>query len=157
MVQITIEYMILTPVFIMLIFLLPLFANSVMTNYVNSRQSLELQNVANHLGSTLQQVYFSINHETVGAGTVSSNLEIPPLLEGYAYTVNGTARTASDSGSIIVDLKLKLMGSGATMNGSVTLDKNANWVNSFFWSNSPTASISATKFSNNTIQVSIKP
>jgi hypothetical protein len=157
MVQVTIEYMILTPVFILLIFLLPFFANSVMSNYVDSRQNLELQNVANHLGSTIQQVYFSLNHETIGAGTVSSNMEIPPLLEGYAYTVNGTSRVASDSGSIVVVFRLMLMGSGATTNASVTLDKNAVWVNSFFWSNSATASISATKFSNNTIQVSIKP
>jgi hypothetical protein len=157
MVQITIEYMILTPVFILLIFLLPLFASSVMNNYVDSRQNLELQNVANHLGSTIQQVYFSLNHETVGAGTISSNMQIPPLLEGYTYTVNATSRIASGSGPIIVDFKLILMGSGATTNASVTLDKNAVWVNSYFWSNSATASISAIKFSNNTIQVSIKP
>ena len=50
MVQITIEYMILTPVLIMLIFLLPFTANAAMATYVNSRQTLGLQKVASHFG-----------------------------------------------------------------------------------------------------------
>jgi hypothetical protein len=157
MVQITIEYMILTPVLIMLIFLLPFVANAAMNTYSNSRQTLELQTVASHLGSTLQQVYFSLNHDSVSAGTITSNMEITPLLETYTYTVNCTSRMALDSGALIVDLKLMLSGSGATTNTSVTLGKNAAWTNSFFWSNSATACIVATKLSNNTIQLSIKP
>ncbi len=157
MVQITIEYMILTPVLIMLIFLLPFMANALMQPYVSSRQTLELQNVASHLGSTIQQVYFSLNHDTVDAGNVSSNMDIPPLIETYSYTVNCTSRVALDSGALIVDLKVKLSGSGATSNSSVTLGKNAVWTNSFFWSNSATACIMASKLSNDTIRLSIKP
>ena len=157
MVNITIEYMILTPVLIMLIFLLPFTANAIMNPYVNSRQTLGLQNVASHLGSNIQQIYFSINHDTVSAGTISSNTALSPLLEGFTYTVNATSRKAIDSGATIVDLKLKLSGSGATTNTSITLGKNVNWANSFFWSNSPTASIIAIKLSNNTIQITIKP
>ena len=157
MVQITIEYMILTPVLILLIFLLPILANTMMSPYVSSRQTLELQNVASHLGSTIQQVYFSLNHDAVAAGNVSSNMEIPPLLETQTYTINCTSRVALDSGALIVDLKVKLSGSGATGNSSVTLGKNAIWTNSFFWSNSATACIMATKLANNTIRLSIKP
>jgi hypothetical protein len=157
MVQITIEYMILTPVLIMLIFLLPFSVSAMMNTYVNSRQTIELQNAASHLGSTIQQIYFSLNHDTVSAGNISSNIEIPPLLETYSYTINCTSRLALDSGSLIIDMKLKLSGSGATTNSSITLGKNVVWNDSFFWSNSPTACITATKLLNNTIQLSIKP
>jgi hypothetical protein len=157
MVQITIEYMILTPVLIMLIFLLPFTANAAMNTYVNSRQTLELQKVAGHLGSAIQQVYFSLNHGTIAAGTISSDTEVPPLLEGYRFTLNCTSRLALESGATIVDLKLKLSGSGATINTSVTLGQNVEWADSYFWSDSPTACITATKYSNNTIKLSIKP
>ena len=156
MVQITIEYMILTPVLIMLIFLLPFTANAIMDTYASSRQTLGLQKVASHLGSAIQQVYFSLNHETVAAGTISSATEIPPLLEGNAFTINCTSRSAVESGATIVDLKLKLSGSGATTNASVTLGENVEWTNSFFWSDSTTAYINATKV-DNTIKILIKP
>jgi hypothetical protein len=156
MVNITIEYMILTPVLIMLIFLLPLVANATMSNYSNSRQVLGLQNVASHLGSTLQQVYFSLNHSSVSDGTVSFGTGIPPFIEGYTYTVNTTSTTALSSGATIVNLSLKLSGSGVTTNTNVTLGPNVSWNNSYFWSNSAKATIVATKVSGE-IQISISP
>jgi hypothetical protein len=157
MVQITIEYMILTPVLILLIFLLPFMASSIMSTYSNSRQTLELQNIAGHLGSTIQQVYFSLNHDSVSAGTVSFNMGLPPLLEGRAYVVNTTSSTALASGATVINLSVKLSG-GITTNTSVTLGPNVSWGNSYFWSNSLTACIVATKLSNNnTIQISIIP
>jgi hypothetical protein len=155
MVSSTIEYMILTPVLILLIFLLPFMANGAMNYYSNGRQELELKTTASHLGSTIQQVYFSLNHDSVSTGpTITSNLEIPPLIETSTYTVNCTSRTAVGSGALIVDLKLKLSGSGVTAISSVTLGQNAVWTNSYFWSNSVSAHILATK-SGNTIQLSI--
>ncbi len=159
MVQVTIEYMILTPVLIMLIFLLPFTANAAMNTYVSSRQTLELQKVAGHLGSAIQQVYFSLNHETVAAGTISSDTGVPPLLEGYKFTLNCTSRLAVESGATVVDIKLKLSGSGATTITSVTLGQNVEWTDSYFWSDSTTASITATKNPdpNIPIQLSIKP
>jgi hypothetical protein len=157
MVQITIEYMILTPVLIALIFLLPLTANAVMGTYVSSRQTLELQKIGGHLGSAIQQVYYSLNHQTVAEGTISSVTGIPPLLESNSFTVNCTSRMTTDSGARIVDLQLRLSGSGATTSTSVTLGKNVEWDNSYFWSDSTTAYISATKYLNDTIRLSILP
>ena len=156
MVQITIEYMILTPALILMIFLLPFTANAIMNTHVESRQKLELQNVASNLASTIQQIYFSLNHESVAAGSISANLEIPPLLESRSYLVNGTSRTALDTGATIVDLTLRFAG-GAINNASVTLGKNAQWGNSSFRSDSLTSYMNATKLSNNTIQISFMP
>lgn len=123
MVQITIEYMILTPVLIALIFLMPLTAHAMMDSYVSSRQTLELQKVAGHLGSAIQQVYFSLNHDTISAGTIYSDTELPPLVEGYKFNANCTSRLATESGAEIVDITIKLSGSGATGSASVTLGK----------------------------------
>ena len=155
MVQVAIEYMILTPVLILLIFLLPLTANAVVNSYANSRQTSELKDISSHLGSTIQQVYFSLNHETIPPSTVSFNTGIPPLLEGYKYTVNGTSRADPISGATIVNFQLRLDGSGVTTNSSITLGPNVVWINSFFFSNSASAYISATKSSNSTIQIRI--
>jgi hypothetical protein len=156
MVQITIEYMILTPVLILLIFLLPFTANAIMNTYVESRQNVELEKVAADLASSIQQVYFSLNTKTLASnGSITSNLRIPPKLEGLTYTVNGTSRIALDSNATIVDLTLKLAG-GAIDNASVTLGRNAHWDNSGFLSNSATAHISAT-IQDNAIHISFKP
>jgi type II secretory pathway pseudopilin PulG len=155
MVQITIEYMILTPVLIMLIFLLPFVASSIMGTYSNSRQTLELQSIAGHLGSTIQQVYFSLNHDSIPVGIVTVNTGIPPLLEGYTYSVNATSKTATASGATVVNFVLKLSGSGISTNASVTLGQGVTWVDSYFWSNSVNATIVANKLSINNIQISI--
>ena len=156
MVQITIEYMILTPVLILLIFLLPFTAHEAMDGYVSSRQNLEIQKVAGHLGSGLQQVYFSLIHDTVAAGTIYSDTQVPPLIEGYEYNINCTSRLALDSGATIVDISIKLSGSGTTASTSVTLGKNVEWSDSFFRSDSTTATIVATKLDGQ-IQMSINP
>jgi len=155
MVQVAIEYMILTPVLILLIFLLPLTASAVVNSYANSRQISELKDVSSHLGSTIEQAYFSLNHDSISPSTVTFNLGIPPLLEGYSYTINATSRVAPISGDVIVDFNLRLSGSGVTTNSSVTLGQNVAWINSFFFSNSASAYISATKLANSTIQIRI--
>jgi type II secretory pathway pseudopilin PulG len=155
MVNITIEYMILTPVLILLIFLLPFTANAIMNTYVESRQNLELQKVAANLASSIQQVYFSLNTKTLASGSINASLGIPPLLEGLTYKVNGTSRIDLDSNATIVDLNLRLAG-GSMDNVSVTLGKNAHWDNSGFLSNSATAYLSAT-IQDNVIHISFKP
>jgi len=66
--HVTIEYMIMLPILILQIFLFPLTANWLMNIWVDSRRTLALQDVAGHLGSTIQQLYFSLNHETISNG-----------------------------------------------------------------------------------------
>lgn len=154
MVQVTIEYMIMIPLLIMQIFLLPYAAGLIMNNWVTSRQTLELQDAASHLGSSMQQIYFSLNHDTITAGTVTDKLEIPPLIEGIAYTGNGTLVNATNSGVKVLDLTLKFNGTIISTTTPVTLGQNVAWQNSNFTSNSPTACIIATKYANGTIQFS---
>lgn len=154
--QITIEYMIMIPILIMQIFLFPLTAGWIMSTWVDSRQTLALQETASHLGSSIQQVYSALNHESISTGTVTNRLEVPPFIEGYAYTGNATLRALdpAPNSSQVLDITLRFMGGRIESTTSVTLGQNVVWQNSTFMSNSTYASIIAEKMSNGTILLS---
>jgi len=141
----------------MQIFLFPLTAGWIMSTWVDSRQTLALQETASHLGSSIQQVYSALNHESISTGTVTNRLEVPPFIEGYAYTGNATLRTTLEpelNSSKVLDITLRLMGSRIETMTSVTLGQNVAWQNSTFMSNSTYASIIAQKMPNSTILLS---
>ena len=127
-----------------------------MTIWVDSRQTLALQETASHLGSSIQQMYSALNHGSISAGTVTNRLEVPPFIEGFAYTGNATLRKLdpAPNSSKVLDVTLRLMGSSLEVSTSVTLGQNVAWQNSIFMSNSTYASIIAEKQSNGTIRLS---
>ena len=150
--QITIEYMIMIPILILQIFLFPLTAGWIMTTWTDSRQTLALQETASHLGSSLHQVYSALNHDSISEGIVTNRLEVPPFIEGYAYTGNATLRTTlAQNSSKVLDITLRLRGASIVAYTSVTLGQNVEWQNSTFMSNSTSASIIANKQPNGTI------
>lgn len=153
--HITIEYVIMVPVLILQIFLFPLTAGWLMNIWVDSRKSLALQEAASHLGSTIQQIYFSLNHETIGAGTVTQKTNIPTFIENHVYTGNATLRTLSqsDNSSKVLDITLRIQDTGFSVTTRVILGNNVVWQNSTFVSNSVNAGIRATKFANGTISL----
>ena len=97
MTHITIEYVIMVPMLILQIFLFPLTASWLMNIWVDSRRTLALQDAASHLGSTIQQLYFALNHETISAGTATYSPGLPPFIEDYNYIGNATLRKVSGS------------------------------------------------------------
>jgi hypothetical protein len=146
--------MIMIPILILQIFLFPLTAGWIMTTWVDSRQTLALQEAASHLGSSVHQVYSALNHESISAGTVTNRLEIPPFIESYAYTGNATLRALgpAPNSSQVLDITLRFMGSHIEATTSVTLGSNVAWdQNSAFMSNSTDASLIAEKMLNGTI------
>jgi hypothetical protein len=153
-VQVTIEYMIMIPILIMQIFLFPLTASWLMNIWVDSRRTLTLQDAASHLGSTIQQLYFALNHETISVGTATYSPGLPPFIENYHYNGNATLRTVLDptlNSSKVLELVLKLVTTGTKVTTSVILGPNALWKESTFISNSTNACVSAEKLSNGTI------
>jgi hypothetical protein len=154
LVQITIEYMIMIPILIMQIFLFPLTAGWIMNTWVDSRQTLALQETASHLGSSVHQMYSALNHESISAGTVTNRLEVPPFIEGYAYTGNASLRASAPNSSQVLDITLRFMGGHIEATTSVTLGQNVAWQNSTFMSNSTDASLIAEKMPNGTILLS---
>ena len=152
--HITIEYVIMIPILLMQIFLFPLAASWLMNIWVDSRRNLALQDATSHLGSTIQQLYFSLNHETISAGTATCKPEIPPFIEDRHYEGYSVLKNISDSqngSSRILELTLILARTPNQVTSSVTLGPNVIWKESTFMSNSTEACVSAQKFPNGTI------
>jgi hypothetical protein len=129
-----------------------------MSNWTDSRRGLALDESASTLGSSIQQLYSSLNHTAIKAGNVVNTLSLPAFLEGYSYTAEGTLRSVSDTGessSKILELTLSFQGLQVSTTTTVTLGESAEWVaGSIFESNSTNPGISAQKFANDTIKLS---
>jgi hypothetical protein len=140
---------------ILQIFLFPLTASWLMNIWVDSRRTLALQDAASHLGSTIQQLYFSLNHETISAGTATYSPGLPPFIEDYNYIGNATLRTvsASANSSKVLSITLTLAKTKIIVTTLVILGSNVLWRPSVFVSNSTSAIVSAEKLSNGTIRL----
>ncbi|MEM3700793.1 MAG: hypothetical protein QXL57_08040 [Candidatus Bathyarchaeia archaeon] len=155
--HVTIEYVIMVPVLILQIFLFPLTASWLMNIWIDSRRTLALQEAASHLGSSIQQVYFALNHDSISAGTITQKADVPPFIENYPYVGNATLKTVLDpalNSSKVLEITLKLRTVGITVKTSVILGQNVTWRESLFISNSTNACIKAEKFVNGTICLS---
>jgi hypothetical protein len=154
MVHVTIEYMIMIPVMILQIFLFPIVANVLMNTWVDQRRTLVLQEVTGSLGSTIQQLYSSLNHYTVPSGNVTYSPGLPPFIENLFYTGKVTLLTGSASTSnstIILELMTNLVSTSDSATTTMVLGSNVLWQPSTFVSNSASASVNAEKFLNGTI------
>jgi len=156
MARVAIEYVIMIPILILQITVFPLAANTMISSWTNERRQVALQEVSNHLGSTIQQLYFSLNQEEISAGTVIQASTLPPMIEQYTYTAVGELGSSldpddPDSARVMV-LTLSLAGNTAT--AYVTLGPNVSWEGGTFQSNSPTAAIKVDKASDGTLQFS---
>jgi hypothetical protein len=147
--HITIEYMIMIPVLIMQIFLFPLTATVIMDNWADSRVTIELQATAGHMGSSIQQLYYTMNHESVFNSSMKITLDVPPLIEGRAYTTTLSHVTHLDTSYQIMNVTLKLIGTKDQVSTLVTLGSNIDWQeNLAFNSTSHNLSLVANKTAN---------
>ena len=155
MAHVTIEYVIMLPLLVLQIFLFPLTASWLMDIWVNSRDSLALKDCASHLGSTMLQLYSTLNHATVSAGTVTYTPELPPFIENHPYT--GTANLSSSgtdpNASKILTITLTLSITQIAADATVTLGPNVSWQSSTFISNSTDAIVTAQKRADGTISL----
>jgi hypothetical protein len=135
----------MVPLLILQIFLFPFAASVVMNSWVDSRRTLALQETASHLGSSIQQTYLSLNYTAIPA----ANVDVPPFIEGYAYTGTATLRTVTEpaSGSKVLELTLTFKGVEISTTATVTLGQNVEWREGYstFMSNSTSACLRAEK------------
>jgi hypothetical protein len=153
MAQVSIEYMIMIPVLILQIFLFPLVASTIMNTWVDSRRTIALQEVASHLSSSLQQIYSSLDHQTISTVRVTNNLDLPPYIEDYSYRGSATLRTIGSNGSRVLELNLSYVGVSVSTTALATFGAKMEWMNSTFLSNSTSANIIAEKQENGTIRM----
>lgn len=151
MAHITIEYMIMIPVLILQIFLFPIVAGVIMDGYTDSRRTLELQETAGHLGSTIQQLYYTINHATMN-GSLKFSLNIPETIEQYPYTVTLRNVTDRDTSYSVMNITLSFINIEGFSSTLVTLGNNVEWQDNLsFNSNTPNLYLSANKTAENIV------
>lgn len=125
--HVTIEYMIMIPVLIAQIFLFPFLATAIMDTWADSSSTLELQETAAYIGSSIQQLYFTMNQESMTNGAVKINLAIPPSIEGHVYTTTLRHMTHLDTSYEVMNVTLILVGTKAHASTLVTLGQNVDW------------------------------
>jgi len=151
--HITIEYVIMIPLLFAQILVFP-FAASIMTSsWADARREVALQDAANHLASTIQQLYLSVNREEISAGNITQASTLPPTIESYYYTATGNLSAPLDS-SRVLTLTLRLEKGGDTVTAAALLGPNAEWDGGTFRSDSPNASIKVEKKPDDTIHFS---
>ena len=149
MAHITIEYMIMIPVLIMQIFLFPIAASVIMNTWGDSTTTIQLQTTAGHMGSSIQQLYYTMNHGSMSDGSMKISLDVPPIINGRAYTTTLSHVTHLDTSYQIMNVTLKIIGTKVQTSTLVTLGQNVNWnENLAFNSTSHNLSLIATKTAN---------
>jgi len=151
--NVTMEYVIMVPILLMQVILIPMATGWMMDVWVDRRRETALQDVASHVGSTVQQLYLSLNREEAGAGTVTQASNVPQFIESIPYVIDASDRRVENS--TIIDLHLALMGTSITATTHVTLGSNVLLgTQRTFISNSTSACIKVEKFSNGTLSFS---
>jgi hypothetical protein len=120
-----------------------------MDNWTDSRITVELQATAGHLGSSIQQLYYTINHGSMSDGSMKITLDLPPLIEGRAYTTTLSHVTHLDTSYQVMNVTLKFIGTKDQASSLVTLGLNVDWQeNLAFNSTSNSLSLVANKTAN---------
>ena len=148
----TMEYAIMVPILLVQVILMPMAAGWMVEIWVKRRRETALQDVASHIGSTIQQLYFSLNREEIAASITTQASNVPPFIETIPYTITGSDRKVENS--TIIDFHLALAGTASTATTRVTLGPNVSWNDSTFVSNSTNACIKVEKASNGTLSFS---
>lgn len=116
-----------------------------------------LQDIASNMGSTIQQMYFALDHNTtIPAGATTDQFELPPYLDGYFYTANAELQpsTAATNPSQVLQITVRLATTSLEVTSQVLLGSNAQWDSAItFMSNSTMAGAYADKFGNGTISM----
>jgi hypothetical protein len=149
--SVTIEYVILIPLLFTQVIVFPLVASTVASNWQDSQREVELQDAANHLASTIQQLYLTLNRDEILECTVTQDSPVPVTVGSYPY--NARLNPPDGSSSILkVTLTLDEVGNEAT--ASAVLGPDATWTESILRSTSTDAEIRVQKFSNGTVAFS---
>jgi hypothetical protein len=146
MAHITIEYMIMIPVMIMQIFLFPFAATVIMNTWVDQHRSLQLQEIAGHLASSVQQMYFTMNRASDGSGCLTSILDTPSRIDNHFYNITLQDISNPSSSAKVMKITLNLIGANGESSSLITLGSNAAWQDGATYRSNVT-SVSATESS----------
>lgn len=157
--NVAIEQVIMIPILLLQIILFPFAANMMTTSWADSRRQVALQDAANYLGSTIQQLYLSISEGEIKAGNVTKALNLPPTIESSPYSAVGSLGPPldpddPDDSARVLTLSLTLQGTGNTATATITLGPDVRWIGGTFQSSSQDASIKVQKDSDGILHFS---
>jgi len=152
--SVTIEYVILIPLLFTQVIVFPFVASTITSNWQNSQRDVELQDTANHLASTIQQLYLTINRDEVLECTVTQSSPVPITVGSYPYNATGSLSSLSANSTRILSVTLTLDEVGNTATAAAVLGPNVSWTDSTLRSTSTDAYIKVQKFSNGTLAFS---
>jgi hypothetical protein len=144
------------PILILQIFLFPVVVDYSMNVWVGSRRTLLLQDAASNMGSSIQQMYFALNHPTTPTGKTFRQFKLPAYIEGYFYRAKATLQSSgtATTSSQILNVTVELVTTKYEVTSSVLLGSNAQWdIPTTFVSNSTNANVYAEKLQNGTIKL----
>lgn len=135
--NVTIEYVILIPLLFTQVIVFPYVASTITSNWQESQRDTTLKGAADHLASTIQQLYLTVNREEILTGTITHTLRIPATIDSYPYTATGSLSNPSGPESTrILTVTLMLDEAGNTATSSAVLGDNVDWTDSTLRSNS---------------------
>ena len=152
--SVTIEYVILIPLLFTQVLVFPFVASTITSNWQDSQRDVELQDAANHLASTIQQLYLTINRDEVLECTVTQASPVPRTVGSYPYDATGSLSSLSANSTRFLSVTLTLDEVGNTATAAAVLGPNVSWTDSSLRSTSTDAYIKVQKFSNGTIDFS---
>jgi hypothetical protein len=152
--SVTIEYVILIPLLFTQVIVFPLVASTITSNWQDKQRDIELQDAANHLASTIQQLYLIMNRDEVLECTVTKTSPVPVTVCSYPYDAAGSLSYLSENSTRILSVTLTLDDVGNTATGAAMLGPNVTWTDSTLRSTSAAAYIKVQKFSNGTLDFS---
>ena len=148
----------MTPLLVIQIVLFPFIAGTMASYWENATVEVALQEAASQMGSTIEQLYLSLNRNEVSTGTITQTSTFPTEIASHPYTAKGSLLPSSEpnSGNILL-LNLTLQDVGITIISRTPLGSNALWdEESVFYSSSPNPSIKIQKFENGTLLFSFE-
>lgn len=153
--NVTIEYVIMIPLLFTQVIVFPFVASTMTSNWQNSQRNVELQDTADHLASTIQQLYLTINSQDVLTGTVTQASTLPITVASYPYTATASLNNPPDPNATkILTVTLTMDEVGNTVSADAVLGPNVQWTESTFRSTSSDASIIIQKFSDGALSFS---
>ena len=152
--SVTIEYVILIPLLFTQLIVFPFVASTITSNWQDSQRDIELQDAANHLASTIQQLYLTINRDEFLECTVRQVSPVPVTVGSYPYNATGSLSSLSENSTRILSVTLTLDDVENTATAAAVVGPNLSWTDSTLRSTSTDAYINVQKFSNGTIDFS---
>jgi hypothetical protein len=135
--SVTIEYVILIPLLFTQVIVFPLVASTMTSSWQESQRDVALQDIANHVASTIQQLYLTINRDDILSGNMTQILSIPETVANYPYTATALLSTPSDPDvAKVLTVTLTLDELANTVSAEAVLGPDVQWVTSSLRSNS---------------------